>query len=44
MMKAMHLFSSRWDSILWDDLCWALWEASSGLQNGAAQELWWWSV
>lgn len=35
---------SRWDSILWHDLCWALWEASSGIQNGAAQKLWWWSV
>ena len=31
---------SRWDSVLRDDLRWALREAAPGLQDGAAPQLW----
>lgn len=36
--------SFRWHTVLWDDMCWALWKTATRLQNGEAQKLWWWGV
>ncbi len=40
-----HIFYFvRWHTILWDDMCWALWKTATRLQDGETQKLWWWGV
>lgn len=34
----------RWHTLLWHDMCWALWKTSTRLQDGETQKLWWWGV
>lgn len=34
----------RWHTILWHDVCRALWKTAPRLQDGETQKLWWWGV